>query len=184
MKNSFLAILGSAIVCASLIGSGYVFHQQQSVRTSVAAQTEDGLERVSSGVELVAILFASSTCPASNDPELPLALSVIRKSLRRSLSDSGRALIWAAASLDLSPRSGLAFLKRFGDFDEVSAGGSWLNSDALHLIVRDLPGPLQTPQLVLLERRVRAGRSSLTVATDRIVARYVGADAIKQLSKR
>ena len=130
--------------------------------------------RVDSGTELIAFFIASSTCGASQHPTLPLALRQIRDSLTVTAKSEGKRFIFAGVALDETPAKGLEFLKPFGPFDEVIAGGSWLGTGAVDFLIRSMPGPLAMPQLLILERDVVAEKSTITVGPDRIVTRVLG----------
>ena len=86
--------------------------------------------------------------------------------------------MWIGAALDLTPEKGIAFLAPFGPFDEIVAGGSWLNTASLDFMVRGLAGQLSTPQLILVERDVMAEKTDLKVSPDRLVLRLVSASRI------
>ena len=138
--------------------------------------------RVGSGTEVIAFFIASSTCGASTAPNLPSALSKIRASLAIKAQREGKRFIYAGVALDEKPSAGLELLKQFGPFDEVMSGGSWLGMGSVDLMVRGMPGPLALPQLLIIERDVKAERTTITVSADRVIARRIGFDEIFKLA--
>ena len=134
--------------------------------------------RVQNGTELVAIYVTSSECGASRDPTLVQSIRTIRRRIADEATDQGKHVVWIGAALDLTPEKGIAFLAPFGPFDEIVAGGSWLNTASLDFMVRGLAGQLSTPQLILVERDVMAEKTDLKVSPDRLVLRLVSASRI------
>jgi hypothetical protein len=92
--------------------------------------------------------------------------------------EEGKRLVWMGVALDMTPEEGIEFLRAYGPFDEILAGGSWLNLGSLQFLIRGLPGELATPQLILVERDIVAGSTTLSVSPDRLVLRRVGASRI------
>jgi hypothetical protein len=70
----------------------------------------------------------------------------------------------------------LAHLDKIGSFDEVSAGQGVLNLAAAHFISRDHRGMAATPQLIVVERTVRAeaGGVDPTSVREQVLVRKVG----------
>lgn len=141
-------------------------------------QTEASISegRVRSGTELIALFIASSTCGASNHPTLPADLRRIRAALASNAAAGRKRFAFVGVALDENPRVGIQFLERFGPFDEILSGGSWVGTGAIDFMIRGIPGPLALPQLLVLERTVKVDASSINVSADRIVARVLGFD--------
>lgn len=139
--------------------------------------------RVADATELVAVFIASSTCGASAHPTLPEALGKIRASLGARATAAGKRFIFIGVALDEQPSVGLAFLEPFGPFDEVMAGGSWVGTGAVDFLIRGNPGPLALPQLLILERDIKAEASAISISEDRVLARKLGFDEITQAAE-
>ncbi len=140
--------------------------------------SETPLARVRTGTELVAIYVTSSTCPASRDANLKPSLRSIRRQLANQAISEGKRLVWMGVALDQTPEEGIEFLKPYGPFDEILAGGSWLNTGSIDFLLRGKPGQLSTPQLIILERDIVAEKTTLSVTPDRLLMRKVGASSI------
>lgn len=157
-----------------------------SVRARVPAPTETTEtavpNRVQSGTEILSIFITAAGCGPSHAPELPNALSRINASLGK-ISGSASPPVKIGVALDHYPKTGLDFLSRFGTFDELIAGGSWLNSASVTWLIRG-GEKLDTPQLLVVERDVEALQSSLRVGQDRVVERAVGVEEILALAAR
>jgi hypothetical protein len=178
-KTDLSVVLALVAIVASL--SGLLYARQAATEASAKSGTGSTTElspkdsgRVRSGKELLAVFIASSTCGASQLVGLPQAIHHIRRSLPVLAGRDGRRAVLVGVALDHTAKEGLKFLSRFGEFDEIMVGGSWLNSGAVQFLIRDQPGPLAMPQLVLVERDITTGNQSLQVGTDRVVARHVG----------
>lgn len=133
--------------------------------------------RLQTGTELVGVFIGASTCDASNHPELAEALRLVRAEVGRRTA-YGKVAGWIGVSVDSDLRAGLRFLEGFSQFDEVMAGGGWLNAGANTYLVGDFPGQRAIPQLLLLERDLEVEEGRVVSVQERLVARRVGADAI------
>ena len=98
----------------------------------------------------------------------------IRSSLAQQAKAEGKRFVYVGVAVDEEPRVGLEFLKRFGPFDEVMSGGSWLGTGSVDFMVRGSPGPLALPQLLVLERDVHTAHDAIAISQDRIVRRALG----------
>ncbi len=133
------------------------------------------------GTELVAVLVAASMCEFSNAPELPSVVAEAKTALLQRAAQDDRHFVYIGVGLDDSPEESFRFLRRFGPFDEVLAGRGWLNTGSIAFMIRGLTGPLATPQLIVFERDLAIGDRSILVTPDRLIGRYVGLDAIRQV---
>jgi hypothetical protein len=133
-----------------------------------------GKPRVASGTEVILYFIASSTCGASRHPSLPQAMQRIHNRVADSVKAQNKRVVYVGVGVDENPTASLDFLKQYGPFDEVIAGGSWLGTGAVDLLIRGLPGPLVLPQLLIVERDVEAGKKAISVSADRVQARKLG----------
>lgn len=135
--------------------------------------------RVRSGTETLMIFIGDSNCGASKVPGLPSALDRLREAVKvRAATSSGR-VVQIGVALDWEPDSGLAFLESFGPFDEVQLGGNWLGQGATRWIWRDSRGAPVLPQLIIVERDVLASERAISISQDRVVARLLGSEKIR-----
>lgn len=166
-----------AVLCALALLGTFGLRRSRSA-DAVDTTGETVLPRVRTGTELVAVYITSSRCPASRDTALTHSLRAIRRELGRRAMAEGKRLVWMGVALDKTPEEGIDFLREYGPFDEILAGGSWLNLGSLEFLIRGDAGELTTPQLVLVERDIVAGQTTLSVSPDRLVMRRVGASRI------
>jgi hypothetical protein len=83
-------------------------------------------------------------------------------------------------ALDWKPADGIAFLARFGEFDEITSGSNWIGDGAMRYVWRDLPTGPGVPQLLIVERTVdTSDERSIRVSGDRIIRQVQGTTAIK-----
>lgn len=137
--------------------------------------------------ELAMIYFSQSGCAACNQETLPAALEAAKQGLARRAEASRRALVVVGVSLDWDPERGYEHLRRFGRFDEVSAGRSWINSSAMHYVWQDLPGISGTPQIVVVERTFRPATElgeAPRIVGERVVLRKLGYVEIETWAKQ
>jgi hypothetical protein len=165
---------GTALLigCASMVAK--VALDRIDKAKPVSVQTS---ERVRTGTEVVAVFLTSAACPASRAEQLPAAVREIGDRLRQQAQSEGKTFAMVGVAADHSPDTGIEFLARFGGFDEILAGGSWLNTGSISYLIR--PGEeLTTPQLLVFERDIQAGKVTLTVGAERFLLRKVGVDRI------
>ena len=160
------------------VAFGTAFFVTSAVQAPRPAAEFDNFEALGPSRHVVAIFVASSTCGASEFPGLHEALRDIRYTLGARARDGETRFVSVGVALDDDPWRGTEFLKTFGPFDEVLAGGSWLNTGAITFMLRDWPSPRTIPQLVLVERAVAGTELSVLSVTDRVVGRKIGAEAI------
>lgn len=130
------------------------------------------------GKEVLMILVGASFCGAQRKPGFPQLVEDAKLSLQRHATASGRQFRALAVSLDWKTSDALAFLRAFGEFDQISVGGNWLNEGAIRYVWRDMPGEPVVPQILVVEREVEKG-DAITVRGERLVKRVLGTDQIE-----
>jgi len=131
------------------------------------------------GTELVVFFIGSPTCGASKDVAVGRLLPGLRDRLRQQVTDSAvRRLTYVGVALGTSIELGLDFLRAAGPFDEVSAGGGWVNQVAVEYLHRGQPGEVAIPQIVAVTRKLGIALHGHVVGTDSLLFRVVGATAI------
>lgn len=128
--------------------------------------------------EYVFVFIGSSVCGASNRPYLPDAVEVAKGKLAARAEADGARLHTIAVARDRSVSAGLEHLRKFGDFDEVTAGGGWANHAVNRYVYQTFPGPGVTPQVVVVKREVARGGGSSS--PPQLVIRKVGAAEIRR----
>lgn len=130
-----------------------------------------------SGTEVLMVLIGSSGCAGTAAPGLPEAVARVKTALRSKAEREAQSFVTIGVALDWSIPKGMAMLERFGPFDEVMVGRSWLNSGVVKYIWKDVPGFAATPQIVVLEREI-ANDGGFVVGPEQVRTRRIGADAI------
>lgn len=105
--------------------------------------------RANPGVDTTALLVVDGSCPACR---LEPAASEVRDLLDSLQAIHVRRPRLIGVAIDRSVEQGLAVLKRFGDFDEISVGSEWANTMLLEYIWRDTLAFSTVPQLLVIER--------------------------------
>lgn len=135
------------------------------------------------GTQLVMVFVGASTCGASNHPGLPSAVEAMKAHVWRLGRDGGHTVKVEGVALDWSPERGIDYLKRFGAFDELTAGYSWGNNWALSQIWSNSEIDPSTPQVLIFLRHFTTPQvdgSSLHYASGekRLVFKATGTDEI------
>jgi hypothetical protein len=113
---------------------------------------------------------------------------VFARGLRSAYRGSYAKVTVVGIALDQDPRVGYDFLRRIGSgdldrsFDQVMAGGSWLNEAIVRFVWQDQIAEASSPQVVVIERQVATSAyvqtSSIGASGNRVRANPVGSDAI------
>ena len=108
------------------------------------------------------------------------AVRAIRRGLRAQAVQQGETFASIGVALDWEVDKGTDYLERFGPFDEIMAGRSWVNSGALKFIWSEgLGGEASIPQIVVLERTIDTpGDFVVRLRSERVRYRRAGGDQI------
>jgi hypothetical protein len=185
-----LSAIALVLGCAIVAGVSAFLTQHAMTRGAAVVTVADsviftptaGRRELEKTTELVVVFLVSSTCGASKIEGLPEALKRIREVLAVRSTHERKRFSMIGASLDEDPSAGLSFLRKYGPFDQVVAGGSWHGLGSVIWISRDMPGPFALPQLLVFEREVLTSNGEIRVGPDRLLARRVGGDQILRLA--
>jgi len=118
------------------------------------------------------VYVGQSHCAPSNASELPEMVEEIKSDLLRLAEESGGRFRALGLALDPSPIEGFHHLTKYGNFDEIRAGGGTLSDSAIEFIWEDFPGVAATPQ-VLVIGRVRVSPESPDAPVEYMLEREV-----------
>lgn len=130
------------------------------------------------GEEIVLVYLGSSSCHWSNAPELPATVRALKLDIQRRVRADGLSFATLGVARDGSVATGLKHLRKFGAFDEVTAGHGWFNDGVRRYVYEDLPGPAGTPQIIVVRRTLETEGDQRLVANERVLARKVGLSEI------
>jgi hypothetical protein len=167
-----------AATYSKAISLPYLSHDTQSADASVAVPVGG------SGPELVLVYIGAAACGPSNAPQLPGIVAKIREAVGQQAHRSGVGFRTIGIAKDPDARTGLGHLNKYGRFDEIAAGGGWLNTGALRYIFTDLPGVGATPQIAVVLRTVQRDGGAVGVRDERILLRKVGLSELTEWSSR
>ena len=136
--------------------------------------------RRDAGEELVLVVIGSSTCGWSNSDEFEVLVKAGRDAIRGLAAQRGVGFAAMGISTDSWVETGLRYLGRFGQFDEIAVGRSWRNTSILKYIYGDYPGQAATPQVVLLARTLVREGGQWRVDDERVLARRIGLSSIAE----
>jgi hypothetical protein len=128
---------------------------------------------IQAGDEIALVFIGASFCNAHNTPGFPEVVEAAKLRLQRHARQGGMQFRAIGVALDWRAADGLAFLARFGEWDEVASGSNWISDAATKYIWRDIPGDADVPQLLVLRRTVQTGQA-LRLGEDRVVKRILG----------
>lgn len=136
------------------------------------------------GEEIVVIYVGSSRCSWCARPELPRYVAQAVEAIRAERRASARVTLIGVA-VETDPSAGLDHLRRVAPFDQVTAGGGWLNDGAYRYIWAGVGQPAATPQIIVLRRTIERdaqedGSALYRVRDERILARKVGLRSIAE----
>lgn len=95
-------------------------------------------------------LLSASFCKAAEDRRFHNALQGARRALEQRSLQEGRRLRVVGVALDSVASDGVKFLASLGEFDEIHAGGGWLNDIGVERIWRDPYGLPIIPQIIVV----------------------------------
>lgn len=155
-------------------------------RDSVGAPADSTLPRyvseaaIKTGDEVALVFVGASFCGAHNVPGFPQVVERAKIAVQRRAKGAGKQFRAVGVALDWRPAEGIAFLSRFGEFDEISAGSNWVGDAATRYVWRDLSGSAEVPQLLIVSRHVDAeADQAIRMTGDRVVRRLLGTKAIE-----
>lgn len=161
--------VGAALASALPIGAGFVLARTVDVGVTIerrAPSVRDTTEywprsTPVPGPQIEMVFIGASTCGWSTREELAPALNKLMLTLKQIASDRHWSFRSVGVALDWSASDGADYLNMMGHFDEIAAGYSWGNAQALRSIW-DMPdGEPSTPQVILYTRRVIVAVDSL-----------------------
>lgn len=134
------------------------------------------------GRELVMVYFGSESCGPSNVDYLPEAVEEIKLALRETAFENAMSFSTIGVGIDWAVEDGIQHLRKFGQFDEIMSGRSWLNRGAFLYAWQEVPGEAATPQVVVISRDIippSSTRGSVSIRDVSLVTRVVGPDRIR-----
>jgi hypothetical protein len=165
----------AAVTGAVALGSSY-----EAMR-SRAAPTPYRVERISysSGKQLLFVFLGSEDCKASLAPGFNTTIIRAVEAVRQQALVDNQPFSSMGVSAGRSAEAGLAYLKKFGHFDEVSSGHGWLNDSAMHFIWQDLPGAAMVPEVIVVERSLDSLDPGYNFSDERVLVRALGTPQIE-----
>ncbi len=137
------------------------------------------------GDELVMIYLGAASCAWSNAEGMPGLVERVKVELHAKAAARGWAFEAVGIALDWDVEQGLKHLRKFGEFDEVSAGRNWDNSLALRYFGAHVTEPPSTPQVIAIHRIVtpanfRDGPFVLETTGEEVLFRVAGGVELKR----
>ena len=128
------------------------------------------------GEEMLLVFVGSSTCAWSNVPKLPPLVRDVKTELQARTRAAGRRFVAVGIARDRHASVGLAYLEKFGEFDEVMSGHGWANLGIQEYVygAGEMAGPGVTPQVILMTRRLDYPVGAVSIEDQRVILRKTG----------
>jgi len=137
------------------------------------------------GEEISFVYIGSSGCVNANRKGFPEIIKTLKRRVHKKVKNNGRSFSAIGVAVDWKPVDGIEHLRKFGTFDEVMAGRSWMNTGALKYMWEDIPGKPATPQIVIIKRKNRIKRGvTYQVKKEELLSRKVGIQEIRRWRDR
>lgn len=188
IERLILAFVLVASVVTSYVGTN-LLRQRPDARPPVVPQFSETSAPTNPfdsahGTHLIVFVLVASDCGWSSRPELIAQVGRLRERLK-AFHGSGYAQVSVVGvALDRDVDKGLRFLAEHGNgstassFDQVIAGGSWLNEQVVRFVWRDGLVQAMTPQIIVIERVVDTSsyvaQSTIAVQSDKFIGAWVG----------
>lgn len=130
--------------------------------------------------ELIAVLITSSRCDANNIDGFRSAVSAIPELMSEQVASQPDALVrFIGIATDANAKAGAEYLLELADFDEMTAGGTWLNNATeKYLWSGSTRVEGYVPEIILLERTVTWSSNAVVIQNERVIGVVKGANAI------
>lgn len=158
----------------------YLLVAPEGARAPSDTLRSQGVLKMGAHVEIVSVLISSSHCVAHAQPEFHDLVRAANQLLEVQASAAGFAFRRAGVSTDWNPREGVDYLLDLDDFDEITAGGNWLNVATQKYLLGSIPGVTSIPQMLLLARVVTTNEAGITVSDEQFLASHVGVTNLKR----
>ena len=129
--------------------------------------------RTHRSVELVVVYLGATDCGPCRTEETKSAVRDIIDRVRAVAAKRNLPFHSVGAALDDDWREGVGFLESTAEFDEVMAGGSWLNQAAVEHIFSVEGAVPGVPQLVIYTRATELGPRAVGVGPKNELVRLV-----------
>jgi hypothetical protein len=171
--------VGYALVGVTAFSISYEVRRDRSnvVQASVTAELPDSAQLARAGFgpgrQLIAYVFVSSTCAFSQSKDVKRAVHDLRATLAEMHGGEFRRIAVIGVGVDHNVETALSYFRSVSldSFDEIDAGGSWLNEQVVRHIWRERETEASVPQVVLVSRRMDATLKpfSLSLGDDSIL---------------
>lgn len=157
-------------------------------RSSSSPTTPENPFAADNGRHLIAYVITASDCGWSKQPAMMETIRTLRTRLQSRYQSTYARVSVVGVAFDKDLEAGLRFLsdiskdRRAESFDQVIAGGSWLNEQIVRLVWRERVATAISPQVLVVERPVDTesylSSSVIAVADDVVVANPAGNNQI------
>jgi hypothetical protein len=131
-----------------------------------------------SGREIVVVFISSTYCSGARAPGLHEAIERAKLTLRDRAGRDGAGFRVMGIALDWHADTGSAYLKEFGEFDEIAVGSNWFGLGPETFIWADTTASASIPQLLVYEHEVTSQPGRLSFGPRRVLKRIYGSEPI------
>lgn len=172
--RTWLPLLAGVFALSVAVGRAIGVRSGGPDRTEASVIRAEALPRL--GGQLVLVYVGSSRCGPSNAADLPSLVGKITERLRATALQDSLGFVRIGVAREVSAKSGLVHLSKFGGFDEISVGQGVLNATGEKYLTGDHRGDAATPQLIVVARRIGGslGAADPDSVVERVLVRKVG----------
>lgn len=127
------------------------------------------------GRQVLAVYLGAKWCTPCNRPEVKAAVARMKPLVASQAKQSGATFTAVVVAMDRNLDAALAFIRPLGAFDEYAVGGDFVSTAAQRFVWRNSAPEPSVPQVLVLERTLRAVPGQpITLGRDRVLRRVLG----------
>ncbi len=169
-----LTVDGVLLILVCIVASAAVILTLRRHMAGSQTVSEGAAEAPQFGDEIQIVLIVSRTCRSCQSLVEDAVIGEMVRAVQLKAEDRDLKTRLVGIAVDQSWEGSIDFLRSIADFDEVLAGGGWLNTGVVLFGHRDIPGPISVPQIVVIRRNVSRLDDHTIVAPDQLLLRKVG----------
>lgn len=152
---------------------GLAFSTGLLLRATIASDDGTGMVQTS-GRQIAIVYVGAEGCAWSTKEGLAESVRNIRAAVNERVDAAGASVVMVGVARDFDLDTAIDHLRNTAQFDELLVGANWQNEGVQRYMGRDFPGPMSTPQIIVIERTADLMGGSTLVSEQRLVMRKVG----------
>lgn len=162
---------------------GLAFSTGLLLRATISSGDGAGMVQTS-GRQIAIVYVGADGCAWSTKEGLAESVRNIRAAVNERVQAAGASVVMVGVARDFDLDIAIDHLRNTAQFDELLVGANWQNEGVQRYMGRDFPGPMSTPQVVVIECTADLMGGSTLVSQQRLVMRKVGYHQIMRWAAR